>query len=179
MGRIFLINPKSRFLREGSHGNRTAKMKYLKIWKRCWCVRQMQELRGKQRLPAPSMRPGHGQCWCPAALPLPPRLVRLPQAGSSHPAHHPAHRHRGPQPLWGISPLSTRFSTRETAGHKAIPFGNCSHCYHSSLAKEGGKCNLSEDQTFPRPLPSEMAFVGNFRLIPDNLGWGEQTKECC
>lgn len=33
MGRILLINPKSRFLHEGSHGNQAAEIKYLKIWK--------------------------------------------------------------------------------------------------------------------------------------------------
>lgn len=104
MGRILLSNPKSRFLHEGSHGNWAAKIKYLKIWKRCWCARQMQELWGKRHLPAPSTWPGRGPHRCPVALPLPPHLARLPQAGSSCPAHLPAHHIACPQPPWDISP---------------------------------------------------------------------------
>ena len=100
-------------------------------------------------------------------------------AAAQHPAHCPAHRHRCPQPLWDISPLSTQFSTTETAGHEASPFQQLLPLLPALLSKGGGKCNLSEDQTFPRPLPSETSFVENFKVVPDNLGWGEQTKEHC
>lgn len=86
MGRLLLINPKSRFLLEGSHGNWAAKIKYLSIWKRCWRARPMQGLGGKQSRPAPSTWLGRGLHPCPAALLLPPHLARLAQAESCCPA---------------------------------------------------------------------------------------------
>lgn len=140
----------------------------------------MQEPLGQAVSSCSIMWPGHGLCRCPAALQLPPYLARLPKAGGSSPAHHPAHfpaRWRCCLQLHGTSaPSPHSFLHQKLQGTRLAPFGNCSHCYQHSLAKKGGKYNLSEVQTFTRPLLSETPFVENFKVTLDNLGWGEQTQ---
>lgn len=87
----------------------------------------------------------------------------------------PAHSLRGTS-----LPLSTQFSATETAGHEAGPSRQLLPLLPALLSKGGGgKCSLGEDQTFTRPLPSETSFVENLKVVPYNLGWGEQTKEHC
>lgn len=80
-------------------------------------------------------------------------------------------------PTRDISPLSTWVSATETAGHEG-PFWPLLLLLPALLSKGGGKRNFSEDQAFPRPLPSETSLVENFRVIPGSLGWREQRVIC-
>lgn len=111
--------------------------------------------------PATAISPGKASPgWEQPLCPSPCSSASLPTASVGHPLS------------------SNDFPHQNFQDMRPAPFGSCFLCYQCSLEKKGGKCNSSAEQTFPRLLPSETSFVGNFKVVANNLGEGwEQSKE--